>query len=104
VRAIDAIQLGEAYLSPKITSIVVKDLMKQHLEETPTELSTLSSREREVLQLVAEGKNTKEIAYVLGVNNKTIEAFRKKLMTKLNLNSIAELTKFAIRHGLTSID
>lgn len=67
-------------------------------------MSSLSSQECELLQLLAEGKNTKVIVFVLEEIVKTIETFRKKLMKKLNLNSVAELTKFAVRNGLTSID
>jgi DNA-binding NarL/FixJ family response regulator len=63
----------------------------------------LSGREREVLQLIAEGKSTKEIAEALFVSVKTIETHRQQIMSKLNLHSIAGLTKYAIREGLTSV-
>lgn len=66
--------------------------------------SSLTSREREVLQLLAEGKTTRESAAMLGVSVKTIETHRLQIMTKLNTRSIAELTKFAIREGITSLD
>lgn len=104
LRAIRTIQHGETYLSPKISSIVVKGLVKQQQGESPSEIYSLSSREREVLQLLAEGKSMKEIAFTLDVSIKTVEAFRKRLMDKLKVNSIAELTKIAIREGLTSLD
>ncbi len=104
LRAIRTIQQGETYLSPKISSIVVKGLVKQQHGEIPSEIFSLSSREREVLQLLAEGKSMKEIAFTLDVSIKTVEAFRKRLMDKLKVNSIAELTKIAIREGLTSLD
>jgi len=104
LRAIRTLLQGETYLSPKISSIVVKDLVKKQQGENPSEIFSLSSREREVLQLLAEGKNMKEIAFTLDVNIKTVEAFRKRLMDKLKVNSIAELTKIAIREGLTSLD
>jgi len=104
LRAIKTLLQGETYLSPKISSIVVKGLAKQQKEEIPSEIFSLSSREREVLQLLAEGKSMKEIAFTLDVSIKTVEAFRKRLMDKLKVNSIAELTKIAIREGLTSLD
>ncbi|MDD2318814.1 MAG: response regulator transcription factor [Geobacteraceae bacterium] len=104
LRAIRTLLQGETYLSPKISSIVVKDLVKQQKGETPSEIFSLSSREREVLQLLAEGKSMKEIAFTLDVSIKTVEAFRKRLMDKLKVSSIAELTKIAIREGLTSLD
>ncbi len=104
LRAIRTLLQGETYLSPKISSIVVKDLVKQQQGEIPSEIFSLSSREREVLQLLAEGKSMKEIAFTLDVSIKTVEAFRKRLMDKLKVNSIAELTKIAIREGLTSLD
>ncbi|MRR56415.1 MAG: response regulator transcription factor [Deltaproteobacteria bacterium] len=104
LRAIKTLLQGETYLSPKISSIVVKGLVKQQKEEIPSEIFSLSSREREVLQLLAEGKSMKEIAFTLDVSIKTVEAFRKRLMDKLKVNSIAELTKIAIREGLTSLD
>ena len=66
--------------------------------------SPLSGREREVLQLLAEGKATKEIAHMLHVSSKTVETHRKKIMDKLGLHSIAELTKYAIREGLTRLE
>jgi len=104
LRAIRTLLQGETYLSPKISSIVVKDLVTQQKGETPSEIFSLSSREREVLQLLAEGKSMKEIAFTLDVSIKTVEAFRKRLMDKLKVSSIAELTKIAIREGLTSLD
>jgi DNA-binding NarL/FixJ family response regulator len=102
--AIRTLQMGEAYLSPKISSLIVKNLIKWQNEQIPSEIYSLSSREREVLQLLAEGKNMKQIAFMLEVSIKTVEAFRKRIMGKLKMNSIAELTKFAIREGLTSLE
>lgn len=104
LRAIKTLLQGETYLSPKISSLVVKDLVTYRQGEVPSGICSLSSREREVLQLLAEGKSMKEIAFTLDVSLKTVEAFRKRLMDKLKVNSIAELTKIAIREGLTSLD
>jgi DNA-binding NarL/FixJ family response regulator len=98
--AIRAVTAGENYLSSKITGIVVKCLTTV----AGSQLSTLTSREREVLQLVAEGKSTKQIASELHVSTKTIEANRRQIMEKLDVHSIAELTKYAVREGLTPLE
>jgi DNA-binding NarL/FixJ family response regulator len=102
IRAIRAVRQGHAYLTPKIAGIVVGEFVRELVSEPP-QAAELTAREREVLQLMAEGKNTKEIADRLGVSVKTVETFRRQLMSKLELNSVAELTKFAIREGLTSL-
>jgi DNA-binding NarL/FixJ family response regulator len=87
-----------------ITGIVMKDYI-EHLNEPgdPNEHSSLSSREREVLQLIAEGKNTKEVAFTLNISPKTIETHRRQIMRKLKLTNVPELTKYAIREGITSL-
>jgi len=99
---------NRTYLSPGISDILIKDylhnLSREESDEKPTVFSILTEREREVIQLLAEGKTTKEIATVLKVSVKTIEAFRHKIMKKLNIHSIAKLTKYAVREGLTSTD
>lgn len=69
-----------------------------------TVFTILTAREREVLQLIAEGKSTKQIASVLNVSVKTIETHRQQIMEKLDMHSIAQLTKYAIREGLTSLE
>ena len=104
IEAIRAVQSGRVYLSPKITAVVVDDYVKVASDRDSSALLPLSSREREVLQLLAEGKQTKEIAADLFLSVKTIETHRQNIMEKLNLHSIAELTKFAIREGLTSLE
>lgn len=103
VRAIRAIHQGDMYLSPQIAGLVVKDFIKLLPEASPEASPGLTSREREVLQLMAEGKNTKEIAFILTVSSKTVDTFRQSIMKKLGLGSVAELTKYAIREGLTSL-
>ncbi len=103
IRAIRGVLDGQTYMSPEIADTVMKDYSK-HLASTDTSpLSTLTEREREVLQLIAEGMSTKRIAESLHISTKTIETHRRQLMTKLNLHSIAELTKFALREGLTDL-
>jgi DNA-binding NarL/FixJ family response regulator len=103
VRAIRTIHAGETYLSPQIAGLVVKDFIKMIPEASPETSPLLSAREREVLQLLAEGKNAKEIAFILSVSSKTVDTFRQNIMKKLELNTVAELTKYAIREGLTSL-
>jgi DNA-binding NarL/FixJ family response regulator len=93
---------GKVYLSPSVAGMLVNDLVRGR-GEPQSVFSTLSNREREVLQLITEGKTTKEIAFNLHVSVKTAETHRRNLMEKLQIDSIAELTKFALREGLTSL-
>ena len=103
--AIHQVAGGKKYLSPEITGVVIDDfLLGASSEEVATATSLLSAREREVLQLIAEGWSTKQIAAHLYVSIKTIETHRRQIMKKLDLHSIADLTKYAIREGLTSIE
>ncbi len=103
ITAIRAVVANKTYLSPAITDIVVEDFVRHPAKHESSVYSILSNREREVLQLLAEGNNTKEIASHLGVSIKTVEAHRIKIMNKLGIYSVAELTKYAIREGLTSL-
>ena len=96
---------GKKYLSPEITGVVIDDFLLGGDSEGITALtSVLSAREREVLQLIAEGWSTKQIASHLYVSIKTIETHRRQIMKKLDLHNIADLTKYAVREGLTSIE
>ncbi len=104
VQAIQAVAVGGRYLSPRIADVVVEDYVKRLSTTADSPLATLSGREREVLQLVAEGKSTKEIAVELHVSTKTIEANRRQIMEKLDVHSVAELTKCAVREGLTTLE
>ena len=104
VQAIRAVVAGGRYLSPRITDVVVDDYVKRLSAVSNSPLETLTSRQREVLQLVAEGKSTKQIALELHVSTKTIEANRRQIMDKLDMHSIAELTKYAVREGLTTLE
>jgi DNA-binding NarL/FixJ family response regulator len=101
--AIAAVVNGQAYLSATITDTIVKDYIRHLERQGATAFSLLSSREREVLQLLSEGLSTKQIAARLEVSVKTVETHRKQIMDKLNIHSIAELTKYAIREGITSL-
>jgi DNA-binding NarL/FixJ family response regulator len=104
VRAIRVVSGNETYLSPKITGLIVKDYVKRLPESQSTGSSLLSNREREVLQLIAEGQSTKEIAFAFGVSVKTVETHRQQVMRKLNFNNVVELTRYAIREGITPLD
>jgi DNA-binding NarL/FixJ family response regulator len=104
VRAIQSVAAGNVYLSPRVTGVVVDDYVSHLTKGSDSLLSSLNSREREVLQLVAEGKSTKQIACELHVSVKTVEANRRHTMDKLDLHSVAELTKYAVREGLTPLE
>jgi DNA-binding NarL/FixJ family response regulator len=104
VGAIQTVAGGAPYLCPQITALVIKDYAQSKIGRENSGYPQLSKREREVLQLIAAGKNTKEIAFTFGVSSKTIEIQRMNVMKKLNLYSIAELTKYAVREGLTTLN
>ncbi len=101
--AIRTVGKNKVYLSPAIAGVVIENYIRNAPKPESSVFSLLSDREREVLQLMAEGKTTKEIASHLHVSIKTIETHRTNIMTKLDIHSIAELTKYAIREGLTSL-
>jgi len=96
VSAVRAVAQGEGYLSPAVSEAVLSDYRKH----VTNPIDLLTSREREVLQLVAEGRTNKEIATGLNLSVYTVEAHRGKIMEKLNLHSASELVRFAIRNGL----
>lgn len=100
--AIHSVASGKTYLDPAVASTVVKEYVGLSSGAHRSSFSTLSPREREVLQLIAEGVPTKQMASDLKVSVKTIETHRKKIMEKLGISSIAGLTKYAVREGLTS--
>lgn len=96
VSAIRAVAKGESWLSPAVSNAVLDDY-RRHVTD-PIDL--LTSREREVLQMLAEGKTNKEIAAILNLSVYTVDAHRGRIMEKLNLHSINELVRFAVRKGL----
>jgi two-component system, NarL family, response regulator NreC len=104
VKAVRTVLNRKIYLSPGISDIVIKDFVIGWSPPNSSAYSILTTREREVLQLMAEGRNTNQIAESLCVSVKTVEAHRKQLMNKLDIHSVAELTKYAIRQGLTSLE
>ena len=104
VKAVHVVIENRIYLSEGIDEILIKDYMELLSKEDTSVYSILSDRECEVLQLLAEGKTCKEIAFTLNLSSKTVDVFRFKIMKKLGLSSIAELTKYAVREGLTSLE
>ncbi len=105
VNAVRVVHAGQRYLSQKISDRIVDDYIRQRqAAQAPDPLAHLSSREREVLQLVAEGKSNAEIADILSLSLKTVETYRSRLMHKLGISDLAGLIRFAIKHGLTPLE
>lgn len=104
IEAIAAVHRGELFFSLSIRDQVLRDYVDRVREDKHPSESPLSGREREVLQILAEGRSTKDAARLLNISVKTVESHRKQIMDKLDLHSIAELTKYAIREGLTQLD
>jgi DNA-binding NarL/FixJ family response regulator len=102
--AVRAVYSGRRYLSQQITETVIEDYVYQR-QKTPSKspLDSLSSREKEVLQLVVEGKTSSEIAEIIYVSKKTVETYRSRLMRKLEISDLPSLVRFAIQHGLTPL-
>jgi two-component system response regulator NreC len=102
--AIRTVIANKVYVSPGINDMMIKEYVHTLSKTEFSVASILTPREREVLQLLAEGKTTKQIAASLKVSVKTIETYRQHIMHKLNLHSVAELTKYAIREGIISLE
>lgn len=102
--ALQAVGNGESYLSPLISKSVVDNLVALSSGDNAETPSLLTPRQREILQLIAEGKSTKEIAAVLGVSVKTVETHRTQLMNRLDIHDVAGLVRYAIRTGLVTAD
>lgn len=103
--AINAVHRGEFYLSPKIAHIAVNGFKNKMQSSNPLQpASILTSREREVLQLLAEGGKTAEIGSQLNISPRTVESHRRNIMEKLDLKQFVELVKYAIREGVVSMD
>lgn len=103
IDAVRTVMMGRLYLSPDIAGIVVSEFLKYHQAAQDAETGMLTLREREVLQLIAEGHTVKATARALNISIKTVETHRSHIMKKLELYTVAELTKYAIRQGLTPI-
>jgi DNA-binding NarL/FixJ family response regulator len=105
VKAVLAVYAGRRYLSQKISDKVIKDFVQQReLAQAQSPLARLSPRERQVLQLVVEGKSSAHIADILSLSPKTVETYRSRLMHKLDISDLPSLVKFAIQHGLTTLE
>jgi len=105
VSAIQAVHRGDSFLSPSISKKIIEEYIRQAqpLAEKD-DYAKLTNREREILQLIAEGHSNRRIAQLLHISVKTVETHRANLMEKLDLHSTAELTRYAIRKGLISLD
>ncbi|MBC7249658.1 MAG: response regulator transcription factor [Anaerolineae bacterium] len=101
--AIKAAMRNETYLSPPISQQVIKGYLRR-VGETPTPFERLTPRQREVLQLIAEGHTTQDIAQILGISVKTVETHRAQLMERLNIYDVAGLVRYAVRIGLVTVD
>lgn len=101
--AVKAVAQGQTYLSPSISRTVV-DRYLERVGSVSSPLEQLTARQREILQLIAEGENTKEIAATLGISVKTVEAHRLQLMARLGIHDVPGLVRYAIRSGLVSVD
>ncbi len=102
--AIEAVLKGDLYLSPKAAEVVVESFVRRTPKADRTVFGMLSAREVQVLQLLAEGGSNKQIASQLNISAKTVETHRAQIMEKLGIHTVAGLTKYAIRQGLTSLD
>ena len=102
--AIRTVNANQSYLCSKITGDVLKSYVSKMVQEETDHPDLLTDREREIVQLYAEGRSTNQIAADLNISVKTVETHRRNVMDKLGIGSIAELTKFAVRKGLTSLE
>lgn len=99
--AIRSVHSRKRYLSPQIAEELINRSLEMHTYQNP--LQTLSQREREILQSLAEGKSNQEIADMLSLSTKSVETYRSRLMSKLDIHDLASLIRFAIRHGITPL-
>ncbi|MHC4328516.1 MAG: response regulator [Planctomycetota bacterium] len=104
LRALETVAKGRRHLSPRITDVVIDDYVGKATGGESAKTPRLTGRERQIVQLVAEGKSVKEIARVLHVSPKTADTNRRQIMNKLGFSSVSELTKYALREGLTSLE
>ena len=104
LRAIRTVAINGYYLSPKITNLVVGDCIKSNAANISSDVKGLTERDLQIIRFLAEGKTTKQIALLLDISPKTADAVRRRIMDKLGISSIAELTKYALRRELTFLD
>lgn len=104
VRAIDAAVHGDVYLCPRIANIVMNGYLQGLAHNSTSQDVSLTERECEILRLLVDGKSSKEIALMLHISTKTVDTHRRQIMNKINLFTVPELTKYAIRCGITTIN
>jgi len=102
VDAVRAVREGKRYLSPKITATLIGDYISEL--RSPSPLESLTSRERHILQLVVEGHPSAEIANILALSPKTVDTYRSRIKQKLGIHDLPALVKFAVQHGITSLE
>ena len=102
VDAVRTIREGKRYLSPKITATLIGDYISEH--RSPSPLESLTSRERNILQLVVEGNSSAQVADILALSPKTVDTYRSRIKQKLGIHDLPALVKFAIQHGITSLE
>ncbi len=103
VAAVEAVQHNKTFFTSQVTEIVVEGYLNPDRKEEPARRNRLTPREREVVQLLAEGKTSKEVAVALNLSVKTAETHRTNIMRKLNLHSVADLTLYALRNGIAQV-
>lgn len=103
-RALEAVLTDQRYLSPRITDVVVEDYVRQSGADRDEGRQRLTTRDRQIIQMLAEGKSVKQIALALHISPKTADASRRKILQKLGVSSIADLVKYAVREGITSLE
>lgn len=103
-RALDTVLADQRYLSPRITDVIVEDYVRQPSAGRTEGPARLTARDRQIIQMLAEGRSVKQIALALHISPKTADASRRKIMQKLGVPSIADLVKYAVREGITSLE
>src|SRR5437879_8246296 len=102
VNAVRAVRQGKRYLSPKITAALIGDYISE--ARSPSPLESLTSRERPILQLVLDGSPSAEVANILALSPKTVDTYRSRIKQQLGVRDLQALVKFAIQHGITSLE
>ena len=103
-RALETVLADQRYLSPRITDVIVEDYVRQPATDKTEGPARLTARDRQIIQMLAEGRSVKQIALALHISPKTADASRRKIMQKLGVPSIADLVKYAVREGITSLE
>lgn len=104
VQAINAVVRNKCYICPEVVDVVIEGFKGKGITQDQDDTSPLTEREREILQLIAEGNSSKEIAALLNLSVKTVACHRQNIMDKLNCHDVVKLTKYAIRKGVTSVN